>query len=87
MPIAVARLRCWLRSVWQATMIPVGTWVMRMARLGLVDVLAAGARGAEGVDLEVGIGLISISMRVVDDGDRRRRWRSWSGGGRRNRTG
>ena len=29
--IAIARLRCWLRSVWHATMMPDGTCVMRIA--------------------------------------------------------
>ena len=29
--MAIARLRCWLRSVWQATMMPEGTCVMRIA--------------------------------------------------------
>src|SRR5258706_151432 len=29
--IARARFLCWLRSSWQATTVPVGTWVMRTA--------------------------------------------------------
>ena len=45
---------------------PLGMCVMRMARFGLVDVLAAGAGGAERVDLEVG--LVDLDLdRVVHD--------------------
>ena len=34
-------------------MMPVGRWVMRTAEFGLVDVLAAGAARAHGVDADV----------------------------------
>ena len=38
------------RSFWLWTTMPVGPWVRRTARVGLVDVLAAGALGAVRVD-------------------------------------
>lgn len=41
----VARFLCWERSAWQATMMPVGTWVMLAHRgVGGVHVLAASTR-------------------------------------------
>ena len=52
--IALARLRCCERSSCMTTTMPVGIWVMRIAEFGLVDVLAAGALRAHGVDLQVG---------------------------------
>ena len=44
---------------------PVGMWVMRTAEFGLVDVLAAGARGAIGVDLAVA--LVDLDLDAVVD--------------------
>ena len=44
---------------------PVGIWVMRTAEFGLVDVLAARARGAIGVDLAVA--LVDLDLDAVVD--------------------
>ena len=49
----------------------VGMWVRRIAEFGLVDVLAAGAAGAHGVDAHVGLFHVDVDA-VVDhriDGD------------------
>ena len=63
---AVARFLCCERSDWQATTIPVGKWVMRTAEFGLVDMLAAGPRGAISVDSA--IDLVDFDLYpVVDD--------------------
>ena len=50
----LALLLCWLRPSWHSATMPVGRWTTRTAEIGLVDVLAAGAAGAEGVDAQVG---------------------------------
>ena len=63
---AVARFLCCERSVWQATTMPVGMWVMRTAELGRVDVLAAGAGRAVGVDAAVALVDLDLDL-VVDD--------------------
>ena len=44
---------------------PVGRWVMRTAEVGGVDVLAAGARRAVGVDPEVA--LVDLDVDIVVD--------------------
>src|SRR5208337_3383455 len=46
---AMARFLCWLRSAWQQIMMPVGMCRNWMA----LDVLSAGAAGANGLLLEV----------------------------------
>ena len=53
---------------------PVGRWVMRMAEFGLVDVLAAGALRADGVDAQVRV--VDIDVDVLGLGQHR------DGGGR-----
>ena len=62
---AVARFLCCERSDWQATTMPVGMWVMRTAEFGLVDVLAARARGAVRVDAAVA--LVDVDLDAVVD--------------------
>ena len=66
--IALALLRCCERSSWHSATMPVGRCVMRIADVGLVDVLAAGAAGAEGVDAQLGrverdlLGLVGLGQ-------------------------
>ncbi len=53
---------------------PLGRWVMRIAEFGLVDVLAAGALCAHGVDLE--IAFVDVDVDILNLGQHR------DGGGR-----
>ena len=53
---------------------PLGRWVIRIADFGLVDVLAAGAAGPHGVDLQiVGLDLDVDVLGLGQHRDRRRR--------------
>ena len=49
----LALLLCWLRPSWHSATMPVG-YAHAHGRIRFVDVLAAGAAGAEGVDAQVG---------------------------------
>ena len=72
----MSRLRPWLRSFWQVTTMPRRQVRDADGRVGHVDVLAAGAARAVGVDAEVLVGDLDLDVvvdlgRDVDRGKRR----------------
>ena len=74
--MARERFLCCERSSWHSTTMPGGDVRDADRRVGLVDVLAAGARGAEGIDAQVRRvqldGLDLLELRQNGDGARRR---------------
>ena len=67
--MAVARFEIWLRSDWQATMMPVGMWVMRTAESVVLTCWPPGSAGAEGVHPQVGIADLDVDIVLFDLGE------------------
>ena len=65
--MALALFWCWLRSFWQDTTMPGRQVGEAHGRVRLVDVLAAGARRAVGVDAEVLLVDLHLGRDVLEE--------------------